>query len=185
MIHNRFQFYPNRRNKHNLFPAPTLAACASVGAYLCLLLSACEGNITQILTPLNPTQVPTETLNSSFLIGTTPTITCNDGLEFLEDVTIPDGSIVKAGSIMDKQWLIQNSGTCNWNNLYRLHFINGNPMGSISDQALYPARSGTQAIMQIIFSAPPEPGEYFSEWQAFNANGDPFGESFLIRVVVQ
>jgi len=100
-------------------------------------------------------------------------------------VTIPDGTVVAPGSILDKQWLVQNSGDCNWDTHYRLRFISGDALGAATEQALYPARAGTQATLRILFTAPQETGAYISEWQAFNTNGISFGESFFIKIEVQ
>ena len=108
-----------------------------------------------------------------------------DGLAFMEDVTFPDYSIVAPGSTLDKQWLVQNSGSCNWDNRYRLRLISGAALGASIEQAIFPARAGMQANLQIIFTAPTEAGEYTSEWQAFDENGIPFGESFFIKIIVQ
>jgi next-to-BRCA1 protein 1 len=106
-------------------------------------------------------------------------------LLFLEDVTIPDYSPVSPGSTLDKQWLVQNSGSCNWGSRYRLRLISGDALGAPGEQALYPARAGMQALIRIHFTAPLEPGSYYGEWQAFDPNGLPFGESFAIRINVQ
>jgi hypothetical protein len=103
----------------------------------------------------------------------------------LEDVTIPDNSIVAPGSTLDKQWLVQNSGSCNWDNHYRLRLINGDTLGASPEQALFPARAGMQATLHTVFTAPLEAGDYISEWQAFDAKGIPFGESFFIKITVQ
>jgi hypothetical protein len=100
-------------------------------------------------------------------------------------VTIPDGTVVAHGSTLDKQWLVQNSGDCNWDSRYRLRLISGDALGAASEQALYPARAGTQATLRILFTAPQEAGAYVSEWQAFDANGIPFGESFFMKIEVQ
>ena len=130
------------------------------------------------------TPPPTPTIESP-TYEPTATIECIDNLIFLDDLTIPDGSIVLPGSLMDKQWLVQNSGTCNWDDRYSLRFINGSILGAEDEQALYPARAGTQATIQLIFTAPSEPGEYISIWQAFNPDGLPFGQGFFIKVIVQ
>ncbi len=164
---------------------PARAACAGVCISLGLLLSACGADSTALPIPTLSSHVPTETLYISYPILLTPTPTCNDGLVFVADVTIPDYSIVAPGSILDKQWLIRNSGSCNWDGRYRLRLVDGNTLNAPLEQALYPARGGTQATLRIIFTAPLEPGEYFSQWQAFDARGIPFGDSFLIIIVVQ
>jgi len=153
--------------------------------YLWFLLAACGGNITALPTPSLPVSVPTETLAVSLPIILTPTLPCIDGLVFLADVTIPDYSTVSPGISLDKQWLVQNSGSCNWDTNYRLRLVDGDGLGASPEQALYPARAGMQANLRIVFIAPLDAGEYYSEWQAFDANGVPFGEMFFIKIIVQ
>jgi hypothetical protein len=87
--------------------------------------------------------------------------------------------------MLDKQWLVQNSGDCNWDGNYRLRLISGDALGASTEQALYPARAGTQATLRILFTAPQKVGGYISEWQAFNAHGIAFGASFFIKIEVQ
>ncbi len=85
---------------------------------------------------------------------------------------------------MDKQWLVQNSGSCNWDSTYRLKWIGGDPMGAATEQSLYPARAGTQATLRIIFSAPAGEGLYESAWQAVDPDGNVFGDLVFIKIVV-
>ncbi len=157
----------------------------SICACLWLLLSACGGNGMAPSTPSLQVIFPTETIEPIPPVALTPTPTCIDELTFLDDVTIPDLSMVMPGSGLDKQWLVQNSGSCNWDSHYRLRLVGGNALGASAEQALYPARAGMQANLQIIFTAPLEAGEYLSEWQAFDAKGIPFGETFFIKIIVQ
>ena len=93
--------------------------------------------------------------------------------------------MVAPGSLLDKQWLVQNSGDCNWDSRYRLRLISGDALGAATEQALYPARAGTQAAIRMLFTAPQDSGVYVSEWQAFDPNGVPFGKSFYIKIEVQ
>jgi len=109
---------------------------------------------------------------------------CNNILSFRDDLTIPDGWEVTPGSTIDKRWEVENSGTCNWSEGYTIQLIQGLAMGSPETQALYPARSGTRAIIRIVFTAPDEPGTYRSAWQAHTPSGQPFGDPFYIEIVV-
>lgn len=115
----------------------------------------------------------------------TPTPLCAAGLTFLSDLSIPDGTRVAPDSVLDKRWQVENSGTCNWDGSYHLENIAGPNMNAPSEQALYPARSGTQATIGIIFTAPDEPGTYRSAWQASTPLGDLFGDPFFIEIVVE
>lgn len=132
-------------------------------------------------TPVIPTATPQPIPTSS----PTATPPCTDSLAFVQDVTIPDGTIVSPGASVDKQWLVQNNGTCNWDERYRLKFVGGSEMGVATEQALYPARAGTQATIRMTFIAPNDPGTYNTAWQAFGPYGQPFGDAIFMEIIVQ
>jgi hypothetical protein len=110
---------------------------------------------------------------------------CINNLTFIQDLTIPDNSFITFGSTIDKQWLVENSGTCNWNAEYRLKHIGGAVLGAPEEIALYPARAGTQATIQILFTAPFTGGVYESAWQAHGPDGAAFGDPIYVSVFVQ
>ncbi len=114
-----------------------------------------------------------------------PTIQCKDSLAFLKDITIPDGTSVAPDSTLDKRWEVENNGNCNWSQDYRVRLIAGPELGAQKEQALYPARSGTHAVVRIVFKAPVEPGTYRSAWQATNPQGEAFGDPFFIEIKVE
>lgn len=114
----------------------------------------------------------------------TATPACQDGLRFLADITVPDGTIVSPGEAIDKQWQVENSGTCNWNESYRLRRISGPPLDAPDEQALYPARSSTQAVIRVLLVAPPDPGTYRSAWQAYSPQGEAFGDPIYVEILV-
>jgi len=114
----------------------------------------------------------------------TPTPACVNGLRYLEDITIEDGSVVAPGATLDKRWRVENAGSCNWKAGYTLRLIAGPDLGAPSPQALYPALSGTQAVIRILFTAPEEAGAYRSAWQAFDPSGVPFGDPIFIDIQV-
>lgn len=114
-----------------------------------------------------------------------PTPACVPNLAFLEDLTIPDGTLVAPGTTLDKRWQVENSGTCNWDQDYRVKLLSGPDMEAKSEQALYPALSGTEAIIRMMFTAPEESGAYQSAWQAFDPNDEPFGDPFFMEIIVE
>jgi hypothetical protein len=115
----------------------------------------------------------------------TAVVQCRDSLSFLKDVTIPDGTSVAPDSTLDKRWEVENNGNCNWGKEYRIRLVAGPELGTQKEQALYPARSGSRAVLRIVFKAPIEPGTYRSAWQAFNPAGEPFGDPFFIEIKVE
>lgn len=113
------------------------------------------------------------------------TLACSDNLKYLNDITIMDGTLVQPGQVLDKRWLVENNGSCNWDARYRLQLVDGSSMGAVEEQALFPARSGVQAEIRMLFTAPIEDGVVHSAWQAYNPEGQAFGDPFYIEIVVE
>jgi len=110
---------------------------------------------------------------------------CTNMLQYIEpDLTYPDGTEVKPGEAMNKQWKVKNAGTCNWDASYSLKVIGGEAMGAANIQALVPARNGTEAVVSIQFTAPEEPGRYYSQWKAFDPDGNAFGDMLYLDITV-
>jgi len=118
------------------------------------------------------------------ILPTTNPADCVNDLLFVSDVTIPDNTFVTYGASIEKQWLVENSGTCNWDSSYRLRHLGGAVLGAPEEVMLYPARAGTQATIQIPFVAPFTDGVYESAWQAYDSNSNPFGQPIYIRITV-
>ena len=164
-------------------------------------LSACSPAPTP--TPFRPPTLQAPLIEPTFIIHPTqeivvlqstplPTIVptvnpenCDNNLTFVEDLTIPDNMFTSFGLALDKQWMVQNSGACNWNSGYRLKHIGGAELGAPEEIALYPAKAGTQATIQILFTAPFAEGAFESAWQATDPNGNAFGDPIYIRIAVQ
>ena len=154
----------------------------------CLLLASCQRTTvkTAVSGFIPPTEVPVPT-PTTVVVTTRPTpqINCDDVLSFTDDITIPDGTIVKPGEELEKKWQVRNNGTCDWTDKYTLRIIAGDPLGSPDSQPLYPARSGSVAPIRMILTAPQSPGGYRTAWQAFNADDEAFGDVIYIDIVVK
>jgi hypothetical protein len=133
-------------------------------------------------TSFNPTPY---LLYTPLPIPSTPAQVCTDGLLFIEDITIPDGINLQPGTKVDKQWRVENNGTCNWDSRYSLHLTSGDNLTGSSEQALYPARAGTQAVIQVAFTTPGQAGTYKSVWQAVSPQGQPFGDPISLLIIIQ
>ncbi|HLO28905.1 MAG TPA: NBR1-Ig-like domain-containing protein [Anaerolineales bacterium] len=166
-----------------------------------LFTPACSPAVTP--TPFRPPTVPAPLIEPTLIIHPTqeivviqstplptifPTVNpeeCANNLSFVEDLTIPDNTAATFGLALDKQWLVENSGTCNWNSDYHLKHVGGAALGGPEEMALYPARAGKQATIQILFTAPFTEGVYESAWQAVDPSGAAFGDAIYIRIIVQ
>jgi len=159
--------------------------------FLLFLIAGCQSNS---LTPV-PSEAaqfvpPTSNPAQEQIAGSTPTplptrqANCLDQLDFLDDLTIPDGTEVLPGEKITKRWLVENTGSCNWNASYSLQLISGLALGAEQVQGLHPARQSTKAILEITFNAPDNPGRYNSWWQAYDADGNRFGDPFYIEISV-
>ncbi len=135
-------------------------------------------------TPTPALPAPTVSLTPTDLPTATPTLTCINDLTWLQDLTYPDNTPVAPGQVIDKQWLVQNSGTCDWGPAYRLRNVNGLLLGAEDDLPLYPARAGSQAILRIQFWAPLDAGLYRSTWRATAPDGTPFGQDIYLLILV-
>ncbi len=109
---------------------------------------------------------------------------CINDLRFIDDVTIPDDTVVAPGEMIEKIWLVQNSGTCNWEADYTLRNTDGPPMGATTIQALYPLRSSGEVEIAISFIAPTDEGRHVSRWQAHDPEGVPFGQEIFVMILV-
>ncbi len=121
------------------------------------------------------------------LASVTPTPTggpCTNDVDYIADLSVPDGTIFEPGQLVLKQWSVRNAGTCDWDAGYRLVLVSGNALGARSELALYPARAGLEAVIEVAMLAPGEPGSYTGRWQARDPAGNVFGDRIFITIVV-
>lgn len=168
-----------------------------------ILLAACGVASTPTQTIADPTTRPSPTTPATggsaatrtpepgfTLIPSTPILPtdtpapCVNNAAFLADLTVPDNTEVVPGAPIDKRWEVQNIGTCDWNSNYRVAFFEGNQMSAAGEHALYPARAGNNAIVQVNMIAPDVPGDYTGRWQLRDPEGRPFGAVLFIKIVV-
>lgn len=156
-----------------------------------LLASCLPGSAKPTGTPIAnfipPTSNPAaaEIQEEPFLPLPTRQASCDNQLRFLDDLTVPDGMEVSPGEEIAKRWLIRNDGSCNWNQLYSLQLISGLSLGARKIQGLFPARQSTDAVVEINFTAPENPGRYNSWWQAFDPDGNRFGDPIYMEISVR
>jgi hypothetical protein len=156
-----------------------------------ILLSACGGQDARnepayFIPPTVAVQPATATPDTTPTPEPEPTNeeACTNDLRFISDITYPDNTVVAPSQEIEKIWLVQNNGTCNWESDYTIRNVDGFPMGSSTIVALYPVRSGGEYEITITFYAPTDAGSHASKWQAYDPEGEPFGQEIYILVLV-
>jgi ABC-type amino acid transport substrate-binding protein len=127
------------------------------------------------------TPIPTPTM---YVVPTMPPVECYDGMDLVADVTIPDGTLLQPGEDFDKVWRFRNTGTCTWNNGYKIVFVQGDIMEGAWQPVKAIVRPGETYDMVIDQRAPRFAGFYQGQWQMINAKNIPFGTRVWVRINV-
>jgi len=99
-----------------------------------------------------------------------------DAMQFLGDVTYPDGSLISRNNNFVKIWRIKNIGTCSWTPSYALVFSEGDSMSGPSAVALTKnVNPGETIEIPVTLTAPNKDGNYRGYWKLRNASGVLFG----------
>lgn len=123
-----------------------------------------------------PTPVPSLTpIQSSYLVQTEDEA-CRNKAEFIQDVTIPDGTEFKPGTFFRKTWKIKNVGTCIWTPGYKLVFVFGDRMNGMSPKPLgVTVLPGETIDLSVDLVAPKNPDLYRGNWMLEDEKGEQFG----------
>ncbi|OJX38291.1 MAG: hypothetical protein BGO78_09785 [Chloroflexi bacterium 44-23] len=117
------------------------------------------------ITPI-PTQAPTST----------PTSLPCDAAKFIDDVTVPDDTVMAPGATFTKTWRLKNTGSCVWSTNYAIVFDSGTSMnGPASKQLTASVAPGQTVDISVDLKAPDKPDTYKANWKLRNANGVIFG----------
>jgi hypothetical protein len=140
-------------------------------------------------TPISPTNTPIPTIVVTVVpptatsvpptatrIPPTPTpLPCN-WVEFVKDVTIPDGTKITGGTSFTKTWRLRNAGSCTWTTQYDLAFVKGDQMSAPNYVDMPKAvKPGETIDLSVDMIAPSAPGKYTAYFMLVNQNGVRFG----------
>jgi hypothetical protein len=106
---------------------------------------------------------------------------CADGMQFVADVSVPDGTVFGPGEHFIKTWRIRNSGSCDWS-AYHVVFADGEPMGTL-DQAIPDTPAGEELDISIEMTAPGGAGNYTGRWRVQSPDGATLGNLTCVIVV--
>ena len=144
---------------------------------------------TLTITPAAPTETPAGMGPSATKVSipTQPPGTTTDDAKFISDVTIPDGTTLRAGEQFTKTWRFQNTGKTTWTKDYSIQYLEGNLLGksgSLTFNLVQDVAPGEFADISVPFTAPTTPGTYSSYWKLLSANGYYFGDVVSVNISV-
>lgn len=101
---------------------------------------------------------------------------CRNSAEFIEDVTMPDGTVIGPGEAFYKVWRLKNTGTCTWDRSYRVVSTGELHMGGTQSAFLDTVvKPGETAFIGMEMTSPVIYGEFKSEYMLEDGNGNRFG----------
>ncbi len=151
--------------------------------------------ITSLLDPsptseLSPASQESPILSPTFELSPNPTsaltqkaILCNDSL-FVEDVTIPDGTILAPEEDFVKTWKYKNTGACKWTTSYKIGFAYGNEMRAIETKLPNSVDPGASVDISLKMTAPKATGWYGGWWRLKSESGVYFGDFVYVSIRV-
>ncbi len=149
-----------------------------------------EATATPTVEP-SPTPSPKATNTPVPPTSTPIPVPCN-AIQFIADVTIEDGEVVKANESFYKIWRLKNVGTCTWTTDYDLVFVDGDLMdGDKAVPLTYDVDPGETIDVAVYLTAPAKKGTYKGFWMLRSANGARFGfgpyadKLFWVSIVVK
>jgi hypothetical protein len=107
-----------------------------------------------------------------------------EGLRYLRDTSVPDGTAVAARQVMVKGWLVFNPGQAAWDQTWVLRHVSGKSMGAAQIQvpSTQPCHSAT---IVAALSAPAKPGRYKSVWRLVDPGGTLIGDPLTVVISVR
>jgi hypothetical protein len=103
---------------------------------------------------------------------------------YVSDVTIPDGTILAPGEAFTKTWKIMNTGSCDWGANFLLAYETGTDMGGSNTLISEAVAVGGASSISVALVAPETEGSYTGYWRMTTDNGETFGGSVFVMIVV-
>jgi hypothetical protein len=121
---------------------------------------------------------------------------CVDRAAFVADVTIPDNTVIPAGTKFVKTWRLKNEGTCTWTKEYSL-IVFGKSSGTEADWVAFDKIVPPQDIVDLSIELPTPAIQGTARWEGTIQNEvgdwfgigirpytDMFGKPFWVQIIV-
>lgn len=158
-------------------------AVATFASFLTETLAAAPPtSSTPTIPPAHTPTVPIPTIEFS------PTATTNPcfNLLYLADVTVEDGTRMKAGEVFVKTWLVQNIGGCAWRPGFTFRHVGGDPMRGETVTLTEAVPTGARRELSVNLVVPTgQSGLVQSSWRMADENGSFFGDTLSVNIIVE
>lgn len=141
-------------------------------------------------TPLTSTPDASTTTTPGTPDGTSSTVAtgaCTDSAVLLEDVTVPDNSVMARGQQFTKTWRFMNNGKCSWSG-YTIAFFAGDRMSTPDSVPVPSTESGQTVDVSVELTAPSVDGAYTGFYVLKNDKGEtlPIGieQAFWLKIII-
>ncbi|HEX6269092.1 MAG TPA: CAP domain-containing protein, partial [Anaerolineales bacterium] len=113
--------------------------------------------------------------------------TCKDSAVLLEDVTVPDNSLMPRGGKFTKTWRIMNTGKCNWSG-YTIVFVAGDRMETPDSAPVPQTEAGKTVDVSVELTAPSIDGSYTGFYELKNADRETLAigteSTFWVKILI-
>jgi hypothetical protein len=157
----------------------------AVATYASFLTETLVAESTPLLTPtplLLATSAATEIATT---IEPSPTTNPCYNLLYIDDVTIEDGTQLKPGEVFTKTWLVQNIGGCAWRAGFTFQHFGGDLMrgNTVTLTDAIPTGAKREISVQLVTPSG-QNGTIISAWRMADENGNFFGDTLTVQIVV-
>ncbi|RIA80248.1 hypothetical protein C1645_792940 [Glomus cerebriforme] len=115
---------------------------------------------------------------------------------FIEDVNVPDGTVLVPQAQFLKIWKMSNNGSITWPESTVLQYVGGQRMfndaliksgeeAGVPKIPVGPVEVGKTVCISADLQAPPEPGKYVSFWRLTDSEGNRFGHKVWCDITVE
>ncbi len=117
----------------------------------------------------------------------TPTVEadCVFDVDYLANITIPDGTLMTPGETFQKTWRFGNSGTCPIDSSFDFAYFGAERMNGPWQVSAPASVPGEEFDLTLSFTAPAEPGQHESVYRFRMPDGEWFGSRPYVRIIVE
>jgi hypothetical protein len=140
-------------------------------------------------TPEPPTNTPEPTATLTPEATATSAVCTQNLVQWVADITYPDGTSIAPNTEFVKTWRVQNIGNCTWTTSYKLVFsyaVNETPANWKTATLTLPqeVKPGETVDLSITLKTPDKAGTYGGAWGMLTDLGVDFPEVLTIQIVV-